>query len=57
MNNTKEVYFNEYCPKCKNYEKSESDDPCWDCLDEPFNVDSHKPLFFDAKEGAHDLDN
>ena len=26
------VDFSKYCPKCKNKELSESDDPCWDCL-------------------------
>lgn len=42
----KEVYFDKYCPKCENRTKTESDDPCWDCLNEPSNVESHKPIFF-----------
>lgn len=48
---TKEVRFDEYCPKCVNYEKSESEDPCWDCLNQGWNYDSHKPLYFEEKEG------
>lgn len=48
--NTKEVYYNEYCHQCKYWDKKESEDPCWDCLDTPFNYDSHKPLYFENKE-------
>lgn len=46
---TKEVLFNEYCPKCKHYEKSESEDPCWDCLDQGWNENSHKPINFEEE--------
>ncbi len=47
----KEVYFGEWCPKCVNHDKPETEDPCWDCLDNPMNIESHKPLYF--KEGTH----
>ena len=47
---TKEVLFNEYCPKCKHYEKLPSEDPCWDCLNQGWNYDSHKPIKFEADE-------
>lgn len=43
---TKEVYFGEYCQKCKYYENSPSDNPCDDCLNEPSNEYSHKPVYF-----------
>ena len=46
----KEVYFNEYCPKCKNWEKSEADDPCFDCLNQGWNEDSHKPICYKPKD-------
>lgn len=46
----KEVYFHDYCPKCKHWEKPESDSPCWECLDEPSNEDSHKPLYFKERK-------
>lgn len=28
------VNFDKYCPKCKEHEKPETDDTCWDCLQE-----------------------
>lgn len=47
--NTKEVYFHEYCSKCKYYDDSEADAPCDDCLAEPSNINSHKPIKFEPK--------
>ena len=49
MDNTKEVYFNEYCKICKYSKNSETEDPCYDCLHEPVNIDSHKPVYFHEK--------
>ena len=46
---TKEVYFHEYCPTCKHHDKEESEDPCWDCLDQGWNEDSHKPIKWEEK--------
>lgn len=43
----KEVLFNEYCAKCKHFKAKESDEPCCDCLAEPSNTDSHKPVYFE----------
>ena len=45
----KEVWFYEYCKKCVNYEKSEAEDPCWDCLNQGWNYDSHKPINYEEK--------
>ena len=44
----KEVYFDQYCPNCKNKDVDEHDPngECWDCLESPTNVDSHKPINF-----------
>lgn len=44
---TKEVRFDEYCIKCKHYDKSEAEDPCWDCLNQGWNIDSHKPVYWE----------
>lgn len=44
------VEFNKYCSKCKNYEKSEQEDPCFECLENPVNLGSHKPVKFEEKE-------
>lgn len=46
----KEVYFNEYCSKCKHEKIEETEDPCDDCLANPANVNSHKPVRFKEKE-------
>lgn len=45
-NDQKEVYFNEYCEKCVNRNKEEYEDPCHECLNNPSNTYSHKPLYF-----------
>lgn len=46
----KEVRFDQYCPKCENWEKSEAEDPCYDCLNQGWNDESHKPIMFKEKE-------
>lgn len=45
----KEVYFNEYCNKCKHKSEKETDDTCNDCLTEAAREDSHKPVNFEEK--------
>lgn len=48
----KEVYFGDYCKKCK-YEKLEGTEaPCDECLSEPLNWNSHRPVKYEEK-GAH----
>lgn len=49
MENYKEVYFDEYCGKCQYNELKESEDPCTECLENPVNVDSHKPINWEEK--------
>lgn len=51
MENYKEVYFDQYCESCK-HEKDEvtEDSACEDCLSNPINVDSHKPVRWEAKD-------
>lgn len=46
----KEVYFNEYCPKCKWSKLPEDKDPCDICLENPSNEWSHKPVYFEEKD-------
>ena len=38
-----------FCHKCQYEEKKESEDPCYDCLGQGYNVDSHKPINFKEK--------
>lgn len=46
----KEVYFDKYCGKCKYEKLTENDSPCDECMDEPVNLYSHKPVKFEEKE-------
>ena len=46
----KEVYFHEYCKTCKHEKLEEKFDPCNECLDEPANLQSHKPVRWEPKD-------
>jgi hypothetical protein len=50
MNNEKIVEFNGWCQKCKYWEKSEAEDPCFECLENPVNVDSRRPVKYEEAE-------
>ena len=43
----KEVYYDEYCKKCKHGKCNENDEPCNECLLHPTNEYSHKPTRFE----------
>ena len=43
------VEYEVYCPKCKYSELKDSDDPCNECLTEPINFASVKPIKFEEK--------
>ena len=40
----KEVYFDKYCTSCKFKNNKETEKPCDECLTNPMNVNSHKPV-------------
>lgn len=48
----KEVYFHEYCEKCKYKDVDDVKDPCNECLDEPSNLYSHKPVKYESIKGV-----
>lgn len=50
INEEKEVYFHEYCKLCQHFKKTEEEEPCCDCLNEPVNTNSHKPVYFEEVE-------
>lgn len=50
--NYKEVYFGEYCKTCKSEKVDEKDAPCNECLEEPANYGSVKPVKWEAKDKA-----
>lgn len=52
MNEEKEVYFDQYCKSCKHHGLKESKDPCNDCLVEPSNTNSHKPMNYESKNDS-----
>lgn len=46
----KEVLFDQYCEKCKHNDNKETESPCDECLENPVNLYSHKPVKFEEKE-------
>lgn len=43
---TKFVWFADYCGRCEHKDTQETEDPCNECLNEPVNINSHKPINF-----------
>jgi hypothetical protein len=43
------VYFENFCNKCTHEKISEADEPCRECLNNPVNQNSHKPINFKKK--------
>ena len=46
----KEVYYHEYCKTCKHVNVANTEMPCDECLSEPINMYSHKPVKYEKKE-------
>lgn len=46
----KEVYFNQYCKTCEYKNLKESEESCDECLSNPINEYSHKPINYKEKE-------
>lgn len=46
----KEVYFHEYCETCVHKPLKGIEEPCNECLDNPVNLYSHKPVKYEEKE-------
>ena len=49
----KEVLFDKWCKTCKYRFKGEAEDPCNDCLNEPSNNDSTKPIEYVPTKGGN----
>lgn len=47
--NLKEVLFNAYCTTCKYKDTDETEDPCNECLTNPANENSHKPVNYEEE--------
>lgn len=51
MSNIKKIVeFEKYCKTCRYSGKKEYEDPCNDCLDNPVNDYSKKPVNYKGKE-------
>lgn len=48
----REVDFHKYCPKCKHWEIEDIKDPCNDCLGDPCNKNSEKPVYYEQAKGV-----
>lgn len=46
----KEVYFDKYCKTCKHKNVEETEEPCYECLGEPLNWNTHRPVKYEEKE-------
>ena len=46
----KEVYFDNFCAQCVHKDNKENEPPCDECLEEPVNEYSHKPVKFVMKD-------
>ena len=44
-----EVYFHKYCKTCVHKDENEAEDPCDECLANPVNSCSHKPVNWKEK--------
>ena len=49
LNPDKIVEFHKYCENCVHSDKEEIEDPCFDCLENPVNEYSHRPVHFEEK--------
>lgn len=46
----KEVDFYKYCKTCKHWNKLDYEYPCDECLDNPTNMNSHKPVNYQESD-------
>ena len=47
-----EVNFHKYCALCKHKDTEHTDAPCCECLEEPVNLYTDRPVKFEKKEGS-----
>lgn len=50
VGNTKEVNYWANCENCKYSKKPHDEDPCNDCLNHPYNIDSDKPVRYEERK-------
>ena len=50
FNDYKEVRFDEFCKLCKHKDLKDTDEPCNECLTNPVNLHSRKPVNFEEEK-------
>lgn len=45
----KEVFFCKYCGVCKHADIKDFEEPCNECLENTYNIQSHKPVNFEIE--------
>ena len=45
----REVLFGKYCKTCKHKDCEDTEEPCNECLDNPTNLYSQKPVKYEEK--------
>lgn len=45
------VDFEKYCKKCECKARDENESPCLECLEQPVNYHSEKPIHFKERDG------
>lgn len=45
-----EVAFDKYCEQCKHKDRKDFESPCCECMDEPTNLYTDRPVKFEKKE-------
>lgn len=48
-NNVKIVDFHKYCKTCKHSKKKDIEEPCDECLDNPTNKNTSRPVNWEEK--------
>lgn len=48
-----EVYFDQYCNTCKHKDNPESEPPCDECLENPTNLNTHKPYRYEERDNTY----
>lgn len=48
--NEKFIDFDKYCETCKYKDLEEFKDPCNECLGNPVNMNSDRPVYYEEKE-------
>lgn len=54
-NYEKEVYFDQYCKTCEHNDKADYEYPCTECLENPTNTETHRPVNWEPQDNYAQL--